>query len=107
MTLYTLSVSAVERVSLEQLQADWSRYANRMVQVTTPLVVCGSYYDSLILAPERLYCPEERAVGLAEGDSTDYWRIQASNRANSIACIVVTLIIRYAQAIVCAGFKRA
>ena len=84
MTLYTLSVSAVERVSLEQLQADWSRYANQMVCVTTPLVVCGSYYDSLILAPERLYCPEERAVGLADGDSTDYWRIQASNRANSI-----------------------
>lgn len=82
--LYTLSVSAVERVSLEQLQADWSRYANQMVCVTTPLVVCGSYYDSLILAPERLYCPEERAVGLADGDSTDYWRIQASNRANSI-----------------------
>lgn len=82
--LYTLSVSAVERVSLEQLQADWSRYTNQMVQLTTPLVVCGSFYDSLILAPERLYCPEEKAIGLADGDSTDYRRIVASNRANSI-----------------------
>ena len=82
--LYTLSVSAVERVSLEQLQADWSRYTNHMVTVTTPLIVCGSFYDSLLLAPERLYCPEERAAGLADGDSTDYWRIVEYNRAHSI-----------------------
>ena len=81
---YTLSVSAVERVSLEQLQANWNTYHDKMVQVTTPLVVCGSFYDSLLLAPERLYCPEERAVGLADGDSTAYWKIVESNRANSI-----------------------
>ncbi len=81
---YTLSVSAVERVSLEQLQANWKTYHDQMVQVTTPLVVCGSFYDSLVLAPERLYCPEERAVGLADGDSTAYWQIVESNRANSI-----------------------
>jgi predicted extracellular nuclease len=82
--LCTLSVNAVERVSLEQLQADWSQYTNQMVQVTTPLVVCGSFYDSLLLAPERLFCPEERAVGLADGDSTAYWQIVESNRAHSI-----------------------
>ena len=81
-----LSVSAVERVTLEQLQADWAKYQNQMVELTTPLVVCGSFYDSLILAPERLYGPDERAVGLADGDSTDYWRIVEANRAASI-CI--------------------
>ena len=80
----TLTVHSVERVSLEALQSDWSKYTNRMVQVTTPLIVCGSFYDSLVLAPERLYCPEERAVGLADGDSTAYWQIVESNRANSI-----------------------
>ena len=82
--LYTLSVSAVERVSLEQLQANWSKYQNQVVELTTPLVVCGSFYDSLILAPERLYCPDERAVGLADGDSTQYWIIANQNRAASI-----------------------
>ena len=82
--LYTLSVSAVERVSLEQLQAHWGKYTNQMVQVTTPLVVCGSFYDSLLLAPERLYCPEERAAGLADCDSTEYWRIVEYNRAQSV-----------------------
>ena len=82
--LLVLGVQAAERVTLEQLQSDWSRYADRMVTVTTPLVVCGSFYDSLILAPERLYCPEERAVGLADGDSTAYWQIVRANRANSI-----------------------
>ena len=82
--LLVLGVQAAERVTLEQLQSDWSRYADRMVTVTTPLVVCGSFYDSLILAPERLYCPEERAVGLADGDSTMYWQIVRTNRANSI-----------------------
>ena len=80
------SVFSTERVSLEQLQADWSRYTDRMVEVTTPLVVCGSFYDSLILAPQRLFCPEERAEGLAEGDSTAYWRMVENNRASAI-CI--------------------
>ena len=82
--LSTLSVYAVERVSLEQLQADWNRYVNQVVELTTPLVVCGSFYDSLVLAPERLYCPEERAVGLADGDSTMYWQLVEANRASSI-----------------------
>ena len=82
--LSTLSVHAVERVSLETLQSDWSRYTNQMVELTTPLVVCGSFYDSLILAPERLFCPEERAVGLADGDSTVYWQIREANRTASI-----------------------
>jgi predicted extracellular nuclease len=82
--LSTLSVSAVERVSLEQLKSVWSKYTNQVVELTTPLVVCGSFYDSLILAPERLFCPEERAVGLADGDSTLYYAIAAQNKAASI-----------------------
>ena len=80
----TLSVFAVERVSLEQLQSDWSKYQNRMVELTTPLVVCGSFYDSLILAPERLFCPEEHAIGLADGDSTNYFLLATANRAAGI-----------------------
>ncbi|MBO7456360.1 MAG: hypothetical protein J6T71_00880 [Paludibacteraceae bacterium] len=82
--LWALSVSAVERVSLAQLQTDWSQYKNHDVQITDPLVVCGSFYDSLILAPQRLFCPEECAVGLADGDSTVYWQIVESNRAASV-----------------------
>ena len=82
--LGTLSVYAVERVSLEQLQSDWNRYVNQVVELTSPLVVCGSFYDSLVLAPERLYCPEERAVGLADGDSTMYWQLVDSNRISGI-----------------------
>ncbi|MCR5050376.1 MAG: hypothetical protein K6A36_04765 [Paludibacteraceae bacterium] len=84
--LAALCVQAAERVTLEQLQADWAKYNDRMVELTTPLVVCGSFYDSLILAPERLYCPEERALGLADGDSAMYWQIVEQNRAKSI-CI--------------------
>ena len=80
----TLFASAVERVSLAQLQSDWAKYTNQTVVITDPLVVCGSFYDSLLLAPERLFCPDERAVGLADGDSTMYYAIQESNRANSV-----------------------
>ena len=80
----TAAVSARESVSLSELQADWAKYQNQVVEISTPLVVCGNYYDSLILAPERLYCAEERAVGLADGDSTDYRRIREYNRAISI-----------------------
>ena len=79
-----LSVSAVERVSLNELQSNWSRYTNHTVTLTTPLVVCGSFYDSLVLAPHRLFCPEERAVGLADGDSSSYRQIIEENRAASI-----------------------
>jgi len=82
--LSTLSVHAVERVSLEQLKADWSKYTNQVVELTEPLVVCGSFYDSLVLAPERLFCPEERSVGLADGDSTMYYAIVAQNKDASI-----------------------
>ena len=80
----TLFASAVERVSLAQLQSYWAKYTNQTVVITDPLVVCGSFYDSLLLAPERLFCPDERAVGLADGDSTMYYAIQESNRANSV-----------------------
>lgn len=71
-------------VSLATLQADWSAYHNQVVEITDELVVCGSYYDSLVLAKERLFCPEERAVGLADGDSTMYFQIEEENRAKSI-----------------------
>ena len=66
-------VSAQTKVTLEQLQQDWSRYQGQRVTITTPLVVCGKYYDSIIVSSERLYVPEERAVGLGDGDSTSYW----------------------------------
>ena len=80
----TLSAQAVERVLLEDLQSNWSSYTNQMVRITTPLVVCGSFYDSLVLAPERLFCPDERALGLADGDSTMYYDLAAQNEASSI-----------------------
>ena len=82
--MVALTMSAIERVTLEQLQADWDKYRNQMVELTTPLIVCGSFYDSLILAPERLYSPDEKAIGLAEGDSTMYWQIVKDNLAKSI-----------------------
>ena len=79
-----LSAQAVERVSLAELQGDWSTYQNQVVEITDELIVCGSYYDSLVLATERLFCPEERAVGLADGDSTAYFQIEEANQAKSI-----------------------
>lgn len=82
--LSTLSVHAVERVSLDSLQSNWSAFTNKTVYITTPLVVCGNFYDSLVLAPERLFCPEERAIGLADGDSTMYDIIKAHNREASV-----------------------
>lgn len=84
--LWTNSLLAVEKVQLpELLETGWDKYIGKMVQITTPLYVCGNYYDSLILAPERLYVPEERATGLADGDSTAYWAIKQANRAQIIS----------------------
>lgn len=66
-------VSAQTKVTIEQLQHDWSKYQGQRVTITTPLIVCGKFYDSIIVSSERLYVPEERAVGLGDGDSTSYW----------------------------------
>ena len=83
---FTSSLFAVEKVQFPASFANgWDPYIGKMVQITTPLYVCGNYYDSLILAPERLYVPEERATGLAEGDSTAYWAIKQANRAQIIS----------------------
>ena len=79
-------ILAVEKVEWPSSFADgWDKYIGKMVQITTPLYVCGNYYDSLILATERLYVPEEHAVGLADGDSTAYWAIKKSNREKMIS----------------------
>ena len=80
------SMVAVEKVEWPSSFVDgWDKYIGKMVQITTPLYVCGNYYDSLILATERLYVPEEHAVGLADGDSTAYWAIKKSNREKMIS----------------------
>ena len=91
------SVWAVEKVQFPESFANgWEPYIGKMVQITTPLYVCGNYYDSLILAPQRLYVPEERAIGLASGDSTTYWAIKQSNRAQiiNLSCKITNYKVR-------------
>ncbi len=88
---------AVEKVEWPASFADgWEKYIGKMVQITTPLYVCGNYYDSLILSTERLYVPEERAIGLADGDSTAYWAIKKANREKivSLSCKVRNYEVR-------------
>ena len=78
--LCSVHLFCAERVTLRQLNdGGWERLLGKEVVITDPLIVCGTFYDSVTLAPERLYCPEERAVGLADGDSTAYYRHQAYN----------------------------
>lgn len=88
---------AIEKVEFPaSFEAGWEQYVGKMVQITTPLYVCGNYYDSLILATERLYVPEEKAVGLANGDSTQYWAIKKSNREKiiSLSCNIRNYEVR-------------
>lgn len=87
----------IEKVRFPESFADgWDQYVGKMVQISTPLYVCGNYYDSLILATERLYVPEEKAVGLADGDSTQYWAIKKSNREKiiSLSCNIRNYEVR-------------
>ncbi len=90
-------VVAIEKVEFPaSFEAGWEQYVGKMVQITTPLYVCGNYYDSLILVTERLYVPEEKAVGLADGDSTQYWAIKKSNREKiiSLSCNIRNYEVR-------------
>lgn len=95
--LLTCSVWAVEKVQFPESFANgWEPYIGKMVQITTPLYVCGNYYDSLILAPERLYVPEEHAIGLAGGDSTAYWALKQANRSKTLnlSCKITNYKVR-------------
>lgn len=80
-----LPLGAASKVTLEQLNTTgWEQYKGQAVCITTPLIVCGTMYDSLILSDERLFVPEELAIGLADGDSTEYWNRVAYNRQHRI-----------------------
>lgn len=88
---------AIEKVQFpESFASGWEQYIGKMVQITTPLYVSGNNYDSLILSTERLFVPEEKAYGLADGDSTQYWLIREFNRANSLrlSCSVANYKVR-------------
>jgi len=83
-----LSGYSVTRISFESLQNDgWSAYQGQRVLLTTPMVVCNSFRDTVLLATERLYVPEENAAGLSEGDSAEYFRLKAYNEAHSLQLV--------------------
>lgn len=83
-----VAAQAVTKVSFDQLQSQgWEAYQGQRIRITTPLVVCGTFYDSLILAPERLYVPEERAVGLDKGDSTRLLQLKDYNRSRQLKLV--------------------
>ena len=95
--LLALQLSAVVKVTFPDSFADgWEPYIGKTVEITNPLYVCGNYYDSLILSSERLYVPEEHAIGLAEGDSTVYWQIKQSNRSKmlNLSCKITNYQVR-------------
>lgn len=83
-------IVAQPKVTIEQLQQDWSKYQGQRVTITTPLILCGKLYDSHLVSSERLYVPEERAVGLAQGDSTQYWYWRHYNDSLRITLQCVT-----------------
>lgn len=85
LAVQTLAMAAVPKLTLADLQnGGWQQYKGQRIQLTTPLIVCATMYDSLILSPERLYAPEEHAYGLADGDSTLYYQIKAHNAQQRI-----------------------
>lgn len=85
LSFVSFSASGVTRVSFPESFADgWDSYCGQTVQFTTPLYVCGVYYDSLLLSPRRLFVPEEHACGLADGDSTEYRVLLEANRRDVI-----------------------
>ena len=84
----TVAAQAVTKVSCEQLQQNgWAAYQGQRIRISTPLIVCGTFRDTIILSPERLYVPEERAVGLNKGDSSRYWQIAKDNAAKQIKLV--------------------
>ncbi|MCQ2328344.1 MAG: hypothetical protein MJZ59_03225 [Paludibacteraceae bacterium] len=64
----------------------WTGHKGDTVTFNNLFYVCeiDPWNDQLTIAYRRLRTPEEYAVGLSEGDSTDYYRIAAQNAADKI-----------------------
>jgi len=77
-------LSAQTKVSFDSLCIHYDDYLNQTITLTTPMVVTGVWYDSLILSPNRLFVPEEQAIGLSEGDSTELNRLRRYNHDHSL-----------------------
>ena len=82
-----VSIQAVTRVSFDELSQQSWVYQGQRIALTTPMIVCNSYKDTVTLAPERLYVPEENAAGLSEGDSTEYFRLKAYNESQRLRLV--------------------
>lgn len=77
--LFSLMVSAAVRLPLDSLSGNWERYQGQAVTITTPLYITGVYYDSVQVAPRRIFVPEQYAIGLGDGDSTMYHELARQN----------------------------
>lgn len=83
--VYSCTLSAIVKVTFpDDFRNGWEPYIGQTIEFTHPMVVVGVWYDSLTLSPERLYVPEEHAEGLADGDSTAYWRNVRYNRSMTV-----------------------
>lgn len=82
--LAAIAAGAQTKLPLDSVINHWDTYRGQRVTITTPLFVTGVYYDSVQVAPERLFVPEQYAVGLSEGDSTRYYELKAANRAKTL-----------------------
>ncbi|MBQ2541223.1 MAG: hypothetical protein II551_06225 [Paludibacteraceae bacterium] len=71
------------RLPFDTLAAHWQQYIGQEVEISTPLCISGIFYDSLLLAPERLMVPEQYADGLEKGDSTRFRELEQHNVARS------------------------
>ena len=95
--LIATQLSAAIKVTFpDSFTESWEPYIGQTIEFTHPLYVCGNYYDSLILSTERLYVPEEHAIGLAQGDSTTYWNSKQDNRSKmlKLSCKITNYQVR-------------
>ena len=79
------SIYAVNVVFPNDFEEGWDKYVGKTVTFDNDFVVCGIVSTSILyISPERLHIPEENAIGLADGDSTEYYAIQAKNERYTI-----------------------
>lgn len=84
---FQFSISS-PRLSLDEInRVGWQQFHGQRITLTTPLIVCNSFRDTITLAPTRLYVPEENAPGLASGDSTELFAKRAFNEAQRIRLV--------------------
>lgn len=85
LVICNITSNAIDVTFPTSFEGGWESFIGQTVTFTNDFYICDfSGTKALYLSHRRLRAPEENALGLAQGDSTAYFAIQAANQKDLI-----------------------